>query len=131
GTVADRETLLRFEPLAIALDERDAGERNAKDTLRHTADLVEALFGCAIDRGAEPELYQTLRFVLRDERTHHFLGLRPEPAAPHHCRNASAKSPRVNGLVQHIVDTLREQIVRLALRTRGRDNDDRDIDEYD
>src|SRR5882762_7461902 len=90
--VADGEPLRRFEPLALALDEGDAGEGRAKHLLRHATDLVEPLFGRGIDRRAEPELHQSLRLVLRNERTHHFLRLRPQSTASHHRGHPRAES---------------------------------------
>src|SRR6266566_4573305 len=99
--VADRKTRLRLEPLALALDERDAGKGNIEHTLRHAADLVEALFGRRFDSGAaQAELHESLRFVLGDKRAHHFLRLRPQSAASHDRSDARAESSGIDRLVK-------------------------------
>src|SRR3954462_8862068 len=58
--VGDWQSLLRLEPLLVALDQRDAGERHGEDALRHACDLVEALLGRGITGVAESELDQPL-----------------------------------------------------------------------
>ena len=95
--------------------------------MRHPTDLVEALLRFRIDGSAQTKLHQALRFVLRDERPHHFFGFGPEPATPHHGGYPGAESPGVDRLVQHVVDALRQKIVGLSLGTCRRHDDDRDV----
>ena len=128
GAVGDRKALSRLEPLALALDERDAREGNVEHALRHAADLVEAFLRWRLDGGAaQPELHQPLCLVLGDEGPHHFLRLRPQPAASHHHCDARPETRGVDRVVQHIVHALRQQIIGLALRACRRHDDDRHV----
>src|SRR5216110_2176241 len=77
------------------------------------------------------QLHQSLRFVLRDQRAHYLLGFGPQAAAPHHRRYAGVESPRVEWLVEHVIDALRQQIARLTLGTLRRYHDDRHVYQSD
>src|SRR5215210_4591156 len=101
-SVADRQSHLRLVPLAVAFDEGDTRERDVEDALRHAADLVETLLGSGVYGFSQAELNEPLRLVLRDERTHHCFGLRPQAAAPHDSSHPGTKFPGVERLVQYI-----------------------------